>query len=215
MIVPLYDNFLFLLEKEDKDRALTFILDLMEKKTITLSELYNELLTPALTNFSCQLEDKEICIWKEHARTSIIRTILEATYPYVIQNKPKNDNNVKRVLVVCPQEEYHEIGAIIATNYFLMGGYDARYIGANTPTAEILSAIKALRPDFIALSVTNYYNLFITKKLTEAIKETYPQVKIIVGGQAFSYPKATDQLPFDYHLRSVDDIAHFEQVNSK
>ncbi|MDD3112815.1 MAG: cobalamin B12-binding domain-containing protein [Candidatus Izemoplasmatales bacterium] len=209
----LYDRFLTLLEKEDKDQALTYVLDLLENKTISLTELYNDLLTPSLTNFSCQLEDKEICIWKEHARTSIIRTILEATYPYVIQKKSAKSDNPKRVLIVCPQEEYHEIGAIIATNYFLLAGYDARYIGANTPTPEILSAIKALKPDFIALSVTNYYNLFTTKKLTEAIKAQFPDVKIILGGQAFTHPKATDQLLFDIHIQQVDDIADFEQVN--
>ena len=58
----LYDRFLTLLEKEDKDQALTYVLDLLENKTISLTELYNDLLTPSLTNFSCQLEDKEICI---------------------------------------------------------------------------------------------------------------------------------------------------------
>ena len=131
----------------------------------------------------------------------------------MIQKKSAKSDNPKRVLIVCPQEEYHEIGAIIATNYFLLAGYDARYIGANTPTPEILSAIKALKPDFIALSVTNYYNLFTTKKLTEAIKAQFPDVKIILGGQAFTHPKATDQLLFDIHIQQVDDIADFEQVN--
>jgi methanogenic corrinoid protein MtbC1 len=207
----LYDDFLEILEQEDKDRAVLFILELMQNKTISLTELYEELLSAALINFTCQLEDKELCIWKEHARTSIIRTILEATYPFVIDQKPKNDHGKKRVLVVCPQEEYHEIGAIIATNYFLLAGYQARYIGANTPTTEILSAVKALAPDFLALSVTNYYNLFTTKKLTESIKITFPQVKIIVGGQAFSHPGALDQMPYDYHIHNVTDIARFEK----
>jgi hypothetical protein len=81
-----YKTFLELLEKEQKDQAVLFAVKLLENKTLTIEELYQELLAPSLTTFECQEEDQEVCIWKEHFRTSIIRTILESSYLYIHQN---------------------------------------------------------------------------------------------------------------------------------
>ncbi|MGD9886488.1 MAG: cobalamin-dependent protein [Bacilli bacterium] len=55
-------------------------------------------------------------------------------------------------------------------------------MGANTPKHDILSAVSVFKPDYVAISVTNYYNLVVTKQITKAIKEKDPSVKIIVGG---------------------------------
>lgn len=201
-----YNVFLKHLENEDKDKAVMFILDLLEEDKDIL-KIYEEYLIPALSNFACLLEDKEICIWKEHTRTSIIRTILEATYPFIIKSKEKS--NGKSILTVCPKEEYHEIGAIIAANYFNYVGFNARYIGANTPSEEIISAIKVLNPDYLAFSVTNYYNLIEVKKLIDTLRKEYPKLEIILGGQAFANPDSLKQISYDYHLNSLEEIVDF------
>ncbi len=201
-----YSNFIKLLGKEDKDQTLFFVLDLLEKGILSIEEVYSTLLSPSLINFACDLDDQEICIWKEHTRTSIIRTILEATYTYVVKRKPEVKSKNKKIIIVCPQEEYHEIGAIMVSNYFSMAGFDAQYIGANTPKSDILSAVKALKPDYIALSVTNYYNLVITKKITDSIKSDFPNVKIIIGGQAFRQKGALDNVVYDYHIDTIEEI---------
>jgi methanogenic corrinoid protein MtbC1 len=201
-----YSSFLELLKNEDKDKALMFILNLLNEGE-NIIEIYENLLIPSLSDFSCLLEDGEICIWKEHTRTSIIRTILEASYTYIIKSRKKSIN--KKIIVLCPHEEYHEIGAIIANNYFYLVGFNSSYIGANTPSDDILSAIKVLKPDYIALSVTNYYNLVITRKLTNKIRTLYPTVKIILGGQAFSEPNSLAQVKYDYNLVSYQDILDF------
>lgn len=207
-----YKIFIDLVKKEDKDSALLFVLNLLNKGE-NIIDIYENLIIPALSDYECLLVAKEICIWQEHTRTSIIRTILEASYAYVIKEKQKSIG--KKVIVLCPQEEYHEIGAIIATHYFSIAGLDALYIGANTPSKDILSAIKVLQPDFIAFSVTNYYNLVITKKLTERIRKEYPNVKIILGGQAFTHKDALKQVTYDYHLNTYQEILKFSKEVAK
>jgi len=206
MVNNYYNNFIKLLKREDKDQALFFILDLLEKGLLTIEEVYSTMLSPSLSDFACNLDDPEICVWKEHTRSSIIRTILEATYPYVVKRKPEVKSENQKVIVVCPQEEYHEIGAIMVSNYFSMAGFKSQYIGANTPKNEVLSAIKALKPNYVAISVTNYYNLVITKKITEAIKTDFPDVKIIIGGQAFRQKGALNNFVYDYHLDTIEEI---------
>lgn len=212
MIQSYYDHFIKLLDQENKDLSIQYVLSLLDENQISLEELYEQLLTPALIHFDCRLEDKEICIWKEHTRTSIIRTILEATYPYIIKRKMLINPKNQKVVIVCPSEEYHEIGAIIATHFFDLAGYDARYIGANTPSNDIISAIKALTPDYIAISVTNYYNLVVTKKVIDILRQKYPELKIIIGGQAFSQEGALEHISYDYHITKMEDIFDFGKV---
>ena len=209
MHVKEYQTFLEILKKEQKDKAVLFAMDLLEKKKLTIEELYQELLAPSLTTFECEGEDQEVCIWKEHFRTSIIRTILESSYLYIVERLKDVKKNNKKVVVLTPSFEYHEIGAIMVAHYMLLEGFEASYIGANTPKEEILSAIRAYQPDFLALSVTNPYNIVITKQITDEIKRFFPEVKIILGGQAFTHHYDAQSIQMDYLLQTLDDIKKF------
>ncbi|MDY0064390.1 MAG: cobalamin-dependent protein [Bacilli bacterium] len=210
-----YEQFIQILEKENKDEAVSFVMELLEKDQITIEDLYNHLLGPALWNFHCQSEDQEICIWKEHARTSIIRTILECTYPYISKRRKSATLLNKKVVVFCPSEEYHEIGAIMVNHAFLLAGLESQYIGANTPKYDIYSAVRILKPDYVAISVTNYYNVVITKQITERLKQDFPQIKILIGGQAFKQIGAKEQVQYDQYLESLDDIDRFGKEVAK
>jgi methanogenic corrinoid protein MtbC1 len=112
-------------------------------------------------------------------------------------------------VVLTPSFEYHEIGAIMVSHYLRLQGFNAHYIGANTPKSEILSALRAYEPDYVALSVTNPYNIVVTKQITEEIKKFFPEVKIILGGQAFKHDGAKENLAVDYILQTLDDIKRF------
>ncbi|MFA6627408.1 MAG: cobalamin B12-binding domain-containing protein [Bacilli bacterium] len=209
-----YQQFVTFLDQENKDEALRYALSLLEEEKMSIEQLYATILTPSLTEFSCLLEDKQICIWREHVRTSIVRTILESTYPYIIKRKQKSAKNTKKIMVFCPSQEFHEIGAIIVTHLLSLHGFNAQYVGANTPKEDVINAIRALKPDYVAISVTNYYNLIVTNRMVKDIREFAPLVKIIVGGQAFLHQGALDSVIHDYYLSSQDDIIHFaEEVN--
>ncbi|TNF09291.1 MAG: cobalamin B12-binding domain-containing protein, partial [Bacillota bacterium] len=176
---------------------------------VTIEDLYLKLLAPSLSAFTCDHEDADVCIWKEHFRTSVIRTILEISYVFILERLEKVKKIEKKVVVLTPAFEYHEIGAIINTHFLLLEGFDASYIGANTPKSEIISAIRTYHPDFVALSVTNPYNLVITKQTTDEIKRFFPEVKIILGGQAFKNQHALSTINYDYMLQSLDDLKQF------
>lgn len=203
------EQFLEYLKQEQKDLAVAYAVDLLDSKTMTIESLYLELLAPSLIHFECESGDEDICIWKEHFRTSIIRTILETSYVYIlkeIKDKPKKQ---AKVVVLTPAFEYHEIGAIMNAHFFLLEGVQASYIGANTPRTEILSAIRAYQPDYIALSVTNPYNLVVTKQTTDDIRRFFPEVKIILGGQAFREETNIAHMSYDFILNSLDDLKAF------
>ncbi|MBN2299848.1 MAG: cobalamin B12-binding domain-containing protein [Acholeplasmataceae bacterium] len=209
MHIKNYEEFIDLLKKEQKDKAVLYAMNLLEKEKLTIEELYQELLAPSLTEFKCDVDDLEVCIWKEHFRTSIIRTILESSYLYIIKRVENIKKIDKKIVVLTPPFEYHEIGAIMVAHYLLLEGFDASYIGANTPKEEILSAIRAYHPDYIAMSVTNPYSVVVTKQITDEIKRFFPDVKIILGGQAFDNKEATHSIQYDYLMHSLNDLIEF------
>lgn len=202
-----YKQFIKFLDDENKDQAVLLIHELLDKDH-DIVDIYENYLIPSLRDYECKLDEAEICIWKEHTRTSIVRTILESTYPYLIKQKKKKTID-QSIVLACPQEEYHEIGALISTNYFYLMGFKVKYIGANTPSDEIESAIGIMKPDFLALSITNYYNLLQVKKLVERLNNTFPDLKIILGGQASVLYADKAKIPYNFILSSYEDIVAF------
>ena len=83
--------------------------------------------------------------------------------------------------------------------------------GANTPNEQVVSAIRILNPDFIALSITNYYNLVVTKKLTEELYDNFSDLGIIIGGQATKNEGAIKQLKYHHIILSHEDIIKFKE----
>lgn len=215
MIHELFNTFISYLKQENKAEAVKFALSLIENNTLTIEELYLGLLAPSLIHFTCKEQDEDICIWKEHFRTSIIRTILESCYTHVLKRVASVEKNNIKIVVLTPAFEYHEIGAIMNTHFMMMEGFDASYIGANTPKMEILSALRAYQPHFVALSVTNPYNLVVTKQTTDEIRRFFPEVGIILGGQAFKDAERIKHLTYDYVLNSLDDLKAFAKKVTK
>lgn len=176
-----------LLEEENKDEALLFALQLLETGEKNVIDLYQDILAPSLNEMECKLDDRNICIWKEHVRTAIIRTIVECCYPYVIkQKKEMNQSPAQVAVVLCPPQEYHDVGARMAADFFTLCGYKVVFVGSDTPYQDFYQAIYSIEPDVVAISVSNYFNLVATKRIiSELRKACTKDPYIIVGGGAF------------------------------
>ena len=192
-----------LINNHNRDEAVLLVKTLFEEEKLTIIELYN-ILRDTLYQIDCK-EGDAMCIWKEHIKSAIVRTIIEVSYPYLLKEIESVPSKNKKVLVVCPPEEYHEIGAKMAHDYFLLNGYNSIFIGANTPLEVIMDAITFEQPDYIALSVTNYYNLIPTKRIIAKIKEQHPNTTILVGGQAFN-TESIKSVQADIHITDFDSI---------
>jgi len=182
-----YDAFDELLQSEEKNRAVSYALDLISSGKTDVITLYQDILAPTLNNMSCSLAERQLCIWKEHVRTAIVRTIVECCYPYVMREKERlAPTNKGTAVVICPPEEYHDLGARMAADFFTLNGYETVFVGSNTPYQDFYNAADLIRPDVIAISVSNYYNIVATKKIiTELRARTAGKSRIIVGGNAF------------------------------
>ena len=207
---PLYKDFIKLIEKEDKKASIDFALSKIMGGELDIVTLYCDVLAPSLNDMKCE-GTEEFCIWKEHVRSGIIRSIIENCYPYVEKErveKYKSKPTGEKVIVLCPTEELHEIGPRMVADFFTLLGYDVTFVGANTPKRSFLSAIEDLKPKYVAVSVTNYYNLSAAQRTIKDIRGTkHGKVKIIAGGHAFrKNPEAYKEIGADLLLDTFSDL---------
>ena len=200
--------FIEYLEAEDKDKCLDFALRRLSEGEFDIRELYEKIMAPALNQIKICPAENVNWIWKEHVKTSIVRTIIECCYPYIMKEKKAIKSLGIKVLVFCPENELHEIGARMITDFFILNGYNAIFVGANTPTEQIKAAVIYEKPRYVAISVSNYYNMISLKRAIEQIKATANNtVSILVGGIAFRGERnLAAQIGADAYLESYMDI---------
>ncbi|MBN2150905.1 MAG: cobalamin B12-binding domain-containing protein [Candidatus Lokiarchaeota archaeon] len=207
-----YDAFLALLKAKDKEKCVRWAIDQVDSGRLTVLALYNKILAPALAIIACTGEDEASCIWTEHVSTNIVRTIVENMYFEVLKSRDEmcggRASRGKRILILCPPEEYHDVGARMVADFFTIAGYEVIYIGSNTPKHALLAAVREAEPDYIGISVSNPYHVFGMKKLVDALKSAGRQgMKVIVGGAALeSVPELYKTMGADMHLRTFEDI---------
>ncbi len=211
----MYDELLAALKNEDRALAMEICFNALDKKQISVMDLYQNVLSPALNSIIHEYNgDEDNLIWKEHVRSGIIRGIIEASYPYVIKERKAlgNEKN-QNVIVMCPRFEEHEIGARMVSDFYTIAGYKTTFIGANTPERTILKAIEVIKPDIISISVTNYYNLVALKNTINTIKDKIQyQIRFVVGGYAFNNnPNAYREVGADIHLKNFSDVLDLDK----
>lgn len=205
--MSIYDKLQTYINQGDLETSVSYAMDLVKKKEITIVELYQNILAKILNDIDCQQSDED-CIWFEHQRTAMVRTIVDALFPFLMEQKKESNN--KRVLIVCPSEEYHELGAKMAADFFYLLGYETSFVGANTPIETMHSALRSLKPDYMAISVTNYYHLVTAKKVVEEVRREWTDLVILGGGRAFLYKDAKTLVGVDACIQSYEDIEALE-----
>lgn len=211
------DEFINYLNAEDKESCVKFALDLIHRKIVNISCLYEEILAPALNSINSCPDDESDCIWKEHTKTSIVRTIIECCYPIVVQEMHQKKKLDIEVLVLCPENELHEIGARMASDFFLLNGYDSTFVGSNAPKEQIKAVIARKKPRYIAISVTDYYNLVAAKNTIQFAKQSIDsEVKILVGGTAFlKNMDSVSRIGADLYIETYEDIRRLGEEDYK
>lgn len=202
-----------LLDAEDKEGCVRYALSLLDSGSAGIPDLYEDVLAPAARERHCLNREQPVCIWEEHIRTSIIRTIIECCYPHLMEERRSRigDGSRGRTIIVCPTEEYHELGARMTADFFTLCGFDVTFVGANTPQDEIVEAAVFLQPEYIGVSVTSPYNLVVARRtlgyLREARGRSGGTYRIVVGGQAFDADeRRARDMGADALAQTFDDI---------
>jgi len=191
-----------LLQAKDRPAAVIAALDAVRDGGLGIIELYDEVLTPALVDTGNAWQRGTTQIWEEHFASSTVRTIVEALYPEVIAESALVASNGRTVLLACPPQEHHDLGLRMLADRFALGGWNAVFLGTDTPIAEICAAASALDASLVVLSASTHFNRLHLRNVVDRIKAGLPGIRVAVGGPAFTLDH---QWPAD-ELLSLDEI---------
>lgn len=148
---------------------------------ISIKALYEKIIKKSLYDIGDLWEYNKISVATEHMASAIVESILNQLYFELISKEKKN----KTVVTTCVENEFHQIGIKMISDIFEMNGWNALFLGSNTPTSELISFIKSKNPDLLALSLSLYFNLPGLEKTIQKVRKEFPELPILVGGQAF------------------------------
>ncbi len=175
-----HKKFLDLLLSGNHLRCSELVQNYLDHK-ITLSELYENVLKKALYDVGELWEHNIISVASEHLASAIVEAILNEHYHKTVSKNKVN----KTIILTCVENEFHQIGIKMVGNVFEMNGWNVKFLGANTPTQDLIRFAKSTKPDLLAISLSLYFNLPVLENMLLLINKELPNLNILIGGQAF------------------------------
>ena len=158
------------------------------RKTIDTSkeaqEFFEHVIKNALYEVGKLWETGKVSIAEEHMASSISSRVLANIYmDFLSQPSEKG-----KIVVTSIANEFHEIGGRIVADSLEFAGWDVKYLGADTPVADLIELLKEQEPFVLGLSISMSFNLENLIKTIEKIKATseLKDLKILVGGKVLN-----------------------------
>ncbi|MEW8627079.1 MAG: cobalamin-dependent protein [Candidatus Thiodiazotropha sp.] len=145
----------------------------------SITNLYQGLFQPALYRVGELWATNRISVATEHMATAITEGLMNRIYPHLITH----NHHGRKVVIATVEGELHQVGAKMAADVFEMHGWDSLYLGSGQSTATLLSVLGKTQPDMVGLSFSVFYHMDSLKNMLAQIRETYPDLPILVGGQ--------------------------------
>ena len=182
------------------ERAIELVLATIGTE-FTPEEIYIRVLIPAQREIGELWHVGDVTIGEERIvseTTAQLMTLIAA------KHAPRHGNG-KIVLAASVAGNTHDLGLRVVADLFRLAGWRCLFLGANVPRMEIGSTAKSYSADLVVLTATLATQLKELEHSIEAIRETAPEAKILVGGIAFEEsPTLWRQLGADAYAESVE-----------
>ncbi len=178
----IYNDYLNALIIGDQKKCLGMVRGLLDRN-VEIYDLYVRLFQKAMYEIGELWERNRISVAVEHLATTITERLLSLVYPRIFAA----DHIGKKAVIACVADEYHQLGGKMVADILELHRWDGYFLGANTPLDALLKFIDDKKPDFIGLSLAVYVNLDNLWNTVETTRATFPELPILVGGQAFRW----------------------------
>ena len=181
------------LERADRTLSEAFVIHSVEGVLL-------DVMRPALIHIGELWHEGKINVATEHVASNHLQGRLRS----LLRMMP-TEGGRHRLLVACAPGEQHEIGTLMLTTLLRRAGFEAVYLGADTPIADLVAMARSMRPAAVLVSAT-------TKASVKALQQGSAELKvaaplILFGGQAFNdHPDLATELGGTYmgnDLRTV------------
>ena len=150
---------------------------------IEVKELYTGLFQNSMYKVGELWETNRITVATEHLATAITEGLLNLVYPSLFET----DRVGKTAIVSCAANEFHQIGGKMVADIMELNGWDAHFLGANTPCEDISAHVEEVGADVLGLSLSILSNIDSLRRCMDVIQNDFPNVPMFVGGQAFRW----------------------------
>lgn len=75
----------------------------------------------------------------------------------------------------------------MVADVFEMNGWESYFLGTGIPRSELVKYIKQINPSILAISLSIYFNYQNLLRMISVLKNEFPDLMIIIGGQAFKH----------------------------
>lgn len=169
----------------DRAGAVEAVLEAVSNGRVPLDDLYPRVLVPLLIDTGAAWEAGTTAVWEEHLTSGIVRTIIESLTVAVARAATAAPPLGRSILLACPSGEQHDLGLRMLSDRLALRGWDALYLGADTPADQIMAAARAVGADLVALSAATHFNLVLLRAFVDEVRDGLPGVRVVVGGPAF------------------------------
>jgi len=178
-----------------------------------LTEIFDELICPAMRRIGQLWSKGEISIADEHIATRAASSAI-----YKLRNVLPVSKTTGELAMCCSIEgDFHELPTHLAQMTIENEGWEVLNFGANTPLYCLAEEVLQHSPKMICLSATVIGDV---ERLSRDYKNFIEQIgklkiPVVLGGRAFADGEIRHRFPTDYHLKSFSEVAELTQNLSK
>lgn len=171
-----------LLDRRESDAARLVTHEL--NRGVPVRDIYLYVFQPAEYETGRLWQHNSITVAQEHYVTKATERIMAQLAPHLLA-KPRRSESV---LCMSVSGDQHDLGIRMVNDFFAMDGWNAYYLGANTPLRDAVATIEEIRPTVFAVSATLLTHLGHVRALLRAVRALprERQPMIVVGGRAFN-----------------------------
>ena len=166
----------------DRRRCLAILSDRLDRGA-AIRDLYEGLFRDSLYEVGDLWESNRISVAAEHMATAITEGLMNGLYDRIVSARRIQ----RKAVVASVAGELHQVGGKMVADVFEMRGWDSYYLGADIPAGELVRLVRDIRPDAAGLSMSLYFHLDSLKKTLRRLRDGFPDLAVIVGGQAFRH----------------------------
>ena len=176
-------NYLITILDGNRADALSLVTDAMDSG-ISARDIYLRVFQPTQREMGRLWLLNEVSIAEEHYVTAVTQVAMAR-----VQARSHADAWADKTLVAASVgSELHDLGIHMIADIFELDGWNTRYLGANTPKAAVLEAVRASSADVLALSATMASHVTRVAEIIDELRadDATAHVKVLVGGYPFN-----------------------------
>ena len=174
-------RYLAALRAGDEPAAIEIVLGAIREETLTTSEITHLVLVPSLREIGREWHLNRLTIAEEHFATAVTQKLLAR----ILGQSPASEPNGKSVLLTAASGDSHGFGIQIIAAEFELDGWRTICLGTDMPPEDLADMAALHGVDLVGIGATLDTQRQSVQASIGALRSARPELKIIVGGQAF------------------------------